>query len=73
MELEYLVVMKHWLKKQKVRLLEEGPLFEFMKSLSHSVTFRVSFFQLKFYREKIEQRDVNPYIDRVLSKFGFAN
>ena len=41
-ELEYLVVMIHWLKKQKVRLLEEGPLFEFMKSLSHSVT--ISFF-----------------------------
>ena len=43
MELEYLVVMTHWLKKQKVRLLEEGPLFEFMKSLSHSVTLRVPF------------------------------
>ena len=70
MELEYLVVMIHWLKKQKVRLLEEGPLFEFMKSLSHSVTRS---FSTKFYQEKIEHRDVNPYIDRVLSKFGFVN
>ena len=41
-ELEYLAVMTHWLKIQKVRLLEEGPLFQF-KSLLHSVKLRMSF------------------------------
>ena len=49
-ELEYLAVMTHWLKIQKVRLLEEGPLFQF-KSLLHSIKLRMSYFNLVLPRK----------------------
>ena len=45
----------------------------FLNLWSHCHTQWRALFSTKFYQEKIEHRDVNPYIDRVLSKFGFVN